>query len=1206
MVTAGMVSIAPTAQAAGEQPVPGHTSLVPPVPRKDRPIVTGGEMWDIEVVGNRVFFAGGFTSMTNKTGVKNTVNQATVGAYFIDTGRIDETFRPQVTGSVAAIEASPDGTKLIIGGAFSAVNGVPRKNIASLDLTTGAPVAGFVANANSRVDSLAVSNSTVYVGGRFTKINNSARVALAALNASTGAVDSSFVNNLSGGIGVDGALTVQQLRLTHDNGTLILVHTGRRVADQDRYGVALIDTTTKALLPWSTRLWQDNLVNVGGIQRAYAMDVSPDDSYFVVTSGSGGDRPPINDTAVAFSTAGGADMEPRWIARDFDSTYSVAITEKAVYIGGHFNWNESPTSPDPWPGLDNVGYGWGQGISGYALGDAVVRRNHLGALNPVDGKALPWNPGSSSFEGCKAMTATARGLFVGCDGNLTNGVTTGRVAFFDFATVPAPSTTETTIDAPIEGRVLPTVTPFTISGTAKASSTINRVEVTIQDRNSKEYLGADLTTWSTTKTILLAPMGAATAGTRPWSLTLAVPINREMEIQAKTVARIVDKTPAITRFETFGVGDLTPTTAISTPASATVNSLSFTVTGTASDDHGVNGISLWFRDDNRMYLQDDGSLSPAFNTFFTQPDVVGATNATWSYDVVLPHEGGWKTGVGATDTIGQQELREATRSWTVTTTGLPPAVSISSPVASTPPTLAQPVSIAPGGTLTFAGTATDDSEVRLVEVRLQNATTLETLAADGTWSTSSVLGWHRVSPLNLAAPSYDWSFTLPATVTPGVYTFQVRATDDIGSVTATSLQGKLTITAQVPGDLPPNGLLNFSGIDMSPTTLHLDLAGTATDDLGVAAVHVTLQEAVTRQYVQPDGTSAGQYAYLTATPTSPGATSTTWQLPVDLPKAGRYLVTAWAVDTAGQRDLSTVGATATYYVFPGDADPTLHPDLQQPLEGSTFGESRILVTGRALDDIAIQNVQVRITNASGAFLGSTGTFGTTETWFSSFMTSPGSTGSQYSYTTAILPAGAYKVAVRPVDNNGQYPVPFSEVNVTVSAPTTNLAPVAHATVSCTQNVCTFDATTSTDEHPETMTYAWSFGNGRTATGPVPTTIFFSPGTFTVTLTAKDEYGATNSTTLPVTISTPAGNRAPTAVISPPSCLGLSCNVSGATSVDPDTGDVLTYAWTFGDGATSTSASPSRTYAAAGTYTITLTVKDGWGATASATTTVTVP
>ena len=66
MVTAGMVSIAPTAQAAGEQPVPGHTSLVPPVPRKDRPIVTGGEMWDIEVVGNRS--SPGFTSMTNKTG----------------------------------------------------------------------------------------------------------------------------------------------------------------------------------------------------------------------------------------------------------------------------------------------------------------------------------------------------------------------------------------------------------------------------------------------------------------------------------------------------------------------------------------------------------------------------------------------------------------------------------------------------------------------------------------------------------------------------------------------------------------------------------------------------------------------------------------------------------------------------------------------------------------------------------------------------------------------------------------------------------------------------------------------------------------------------------------------------------------------------------------------------------------------------------
>ena len=56
-----------------------------------------------------------------------------------------------------------------------------------------------------------------------------------------------------------------------------------------------------------------------------------------MTSGSGGDRPPISDTAMAFPINGQDFVEPLWVARCFDSVYSVAITEKAVYIGGHFN-----------------------------------------------------------------------------------------------------------------------------------------------------------------------------------------------------------------------------------------------------------------------------------------------------------------------------------------------------------------------------------------------------------------------------------------------------------------------------------------------------------------------------------------------------------------------------------------------------------------------------------------------------------------------------------------------------------------------------------------------------------------------------------------------------------------------------------------------------------------------------------------------------
>jgi PKD repeat protein len=118
--------------------------------------------------------------------------------------------------------------------------------------------------------------------------------------------------------------------------------------------------------------------------------------------------------------------------------------------------------------------------------------------------------------------------------------------------------------------------------------------------------------------------------------------------------------------------------------------------------------------------------------------------------------------------------------------------------------------------------------------------------------------------------------------------------------------------------------------------------------------------------------------------------------------------------------------------------------------------------------------------------------------------------------------------------------------------------------------------------------------------------YSTPGTFTVTLTVRDEWGATGTTTPPVTIVEPRGNVPPTPVINPPSCVALQCNLSGVGSADPNAGDTFTYLWNFGDTtATSTSSAPSHLFPAAGTYTLTLTVRDGWGRSASATRQLTV-
>ncbi|HEU4407934.1 MAG TPA: S8 family serine peptidase, partial [Polyangiaceae bacterium] len=62
------------------------------------------------------------------------------------------------------------------------------------------------------------------------------------------------------------------------------------------------------------------------------------------------------------------------------------------------------------------------------------------------------------------------------------------------------------------------------------------------------------------------------------------------------------------------------------------------------------------------------------------------------------------------------------------------------------------------------------------------------------------------------------------------------------------------------------------------------------------------------------------------------------------------------------------------------------------------------------------------------------------------------------------------------------------------------------------------------------------------------------------------------------------------------CTSLSCGFTDA-STDPD-GDIVAWAWNFGDGATSADQNPAHAYAASGTYTVSLTVTDGAGFTST--------
>lgn len=84
--------------------------------------------------------------------------------------------------------------------------------------------------------------------------------------------------------------------------------------------------------------------------------------------------------------------------------------------------------------------------------------------------------------------------------------------------------------------------------------------------------------------------------------------------------------------------------------------------------------------------------------------------------------------------------------------------------------------------------------------------------------------------------------------------------------------------------------------------------------------------------------------------------------------------------------------------------------------------------------------------------------------------------------------------------------------------------------------------------------------------------------------------------------TPPPNQPPTANFSS-SCNGLECSFSN-TSGDSD-GSIVSWAWTFGDGATSNAANPTHTYPSGGTRSVMLTVTDDDGASGSISKNVTV-
>lgn len=132
--------------------------------------------------GSRLYVGGDFTTVNGQSRYR-------IAAFDTNSGALVSAFAPGVDTTVNSIVAT--NSVVYVGGAFSNANGVPRSRLAAFSAATGALLGWAPTADNNDVQAMVLTpdGSKLVVGGSFTALNGSASAyGMGAVNASTGAL----------------------------------------------------------------------------------------------------------------------------------------------------------------------------------------------------------------------------------------------------------------------------------------------------------------------------------------------------------------------------------------------------------------------------------------------------------------------------------------------------------------------------------------------------------------------------------------------------------------------------------------------------------------------------------------------------------------------------------------------------------------------------------------------------------------------------------------------------------------------------------------------------------------------------------------------------------------------------------------------------------------------------------------------------------
>lgn len=390
----------------------------------------------------RTVYAGGRFQQVQDPARTTTYDRPNLVAFDGETGVVSA-LNLAPNGMVTGIEATADGTALYISGAFSTIGGLTRRGIAKYDLVNNRVDPTFTPTGMRTVSDIRLANGYLIAAGNFTK-------KLMAMDLTTGADIGSINLTIAGVVDPAQETRVKKLAVSPDGTRLVATGNFATVNGQLRKRAFMVNLgPTATLSTWHAPRFDVDCAAKSKLISAQGVDFSPDGSYFVVvaTGGPTGTAG-VCDAAARFETANvSSSAQPTWINwTGGDTLYSVAVTGPAVYVGGHQRWLDNPSGSD-------------------FAGPGAVSRPGIGAIHPVTGKALPWNPTKSRYHGTMVLFATPAGLWVGSDGDKFGREDHAGIGFAPLDLGPTPDTTRpnTVIDSGPSGNVADSSATFSFS-----------------------------------------------------------------------------------------------------------------------------------------------------------------------------------------------------------------------------------------------------------------------------------------------------------------------------------------------------------------------------------------------------------------------------------------------------------------------------------------------------------------------------------------------------------------------------------------------------------------------------------------------------------------------------------------------------------------------------------------------------------------------